>query len=192
MSSFYKCPPERLPCCCVSAEGQQGPPGPAGAQGVQGVQGPPGPAGPAGTVSVQFLSATNNADAQLVATNPVLFDATTAAFGAAITHTTAAVFAVTEAGSYQISYNVPFSTGGGIGVPASVFFVLRRNGVNIRGSFSSVTITQAGSAATLNGGLVATLAAGDQITLVYFNSDGPTINVTGPSLTIQKLTDAAV
>ena len=189
MNSFYKCPPELIPCCCNGAEGSVGPQGPQGPAGPQGIQGPQGPPGPAGTVSeMQFLSATNAADVQLVATNPVLFASTVAVSGNAITHTAAAVFAVTEAGNYQISYNVPFSTGAGIGVPVIVSFVLRRNGINLRGSFSSVTITQAGSTATLNGGLVATLAAGDQIMLVYFNSDGPVINVTGPSLTLQKLT----
>ena len=203
MSGFYGCHSESEPCYCAAQTGTPGPPGetgpagpqgapgpagPAGPQGAPGAMGPAGPQGPSGPATeVQFLSATNTTDTQLVGANPVLFNNTTATNGTAISHPAGAIFVALEAGSYQTTYNVSFSVVGGIGVSAEISFVLRRNGANLRGSFSSVTVTQTGSNATLNGGLVTTLAAEDQITLVYFNSDGPVINITGPSLTIQRL-----
>ena len=175
--------------------GPQGPAGPAGPQGPQGIQGPVGPAGPQGLAGAQGPAgpqgesgepATENSgihaesNTDLTAAVPVgspIPMGTTAVAGTDVSYDPATnAVTITNPGTYFITWDA--LTEAPTGVSDVVLNLEDQNGTVLGSSGENVAV-QPGNA-HVSGSTVATLSAGDTVSLVNRSTDSINMNgVTG-------------
>ena len=178
-------PPYPIPSDGTSPAGPQGPVGPAGPQGAVGPQGPRGATGPQGepgTPATENSGIHTESTADLTTAVPAgspIPMGTTAVNGTDAAYDPAAnAVTVTNAGTYLILWNA--LTEAPTGVSDVVLNLEDQNGTVLGSSGENVAV-QPGNA-HVSGSAVATLNAGDTISLVNRSTGSVNMNgVTGPA-----------
>lgn len=161
--------PEGVPGT-TGAVGPQGPQGATGATGPQGPLGPTGATGPQGPETPgyfgYFYDTTTQPNAGITAANPVVYDTTAQADQVYVADQTK--ITVINQGTYAVGFTLQLDKTDAGNDDVSVW--LSKNGVNVAGSCSKLTVGEQVPTLFVSGNYLLTLAANDYLE-IYWSSD---------------------